>query len=795
MSVKFPDSFVDEVRRALKASEVVGRYRKLQRAGSAAEFVDAADKSFTVNDTKGIIHDFGKTGFNGDIFKFIMQQTGCTFPEAVERLARDAGLTLPKQEGGDRAPRRAPASDEPPPFDDGDPGPQNYGDYAPGAPAARGGTAWPIVKVYPYKDADGAVLYEVTRHERHVDGKKQKTFRQRRPLPGKPGVYLHGLDEGEYIRPQWSQDFFPATDERRKKWAGKIAESIHVDEKVALGLYMFPELRDETIQDPEDRRTIWCPEGEKNVETLVAWGLVATCVSGGAKNLAPHHVEYFRGCDVIIQADNDKAGRAAAHKKAAALRGVAARVRVLDWRDHRPGCREKYDVTDWRDEDRGDKNKLMAIVDKLVDWTPVPPESHFGAIRFEDLDAKGQELEWLIQDVMTRSEVSIWWGPPGCGKSFLILDAAYAIARGGTWYSRRVKQGLVIYQAGEGGRGVIKRMKAFRQYHSIDAKEALPLVLLPMRVDLFNSGDDTKKLIEEINNWRSYFASPLELVIIDTMSAASTGFNENASEDVSKVLQRCHQIAVDTGAHVMLVHHTAKMGTTPRGWSGLTGNVETSIEVRRLEERKHTDERGVIRDRREFIVRKQKDGEDGQTWGFVLRQVTLGRNNFGDAVTSCVVTEIVDSGAKPADQIPPGYAAPKTRQAVALIKALDEAVRRFGATPNAANIPAYAVSRAVTIAQWRAVYREAIYSGEDNPTAEKGAAVKLDNTVRKTIQRLYTDYGWNDPAGINIIGKAGEWVWRTPRKVHGVDPPPVYNAVPPPAKSALMSEEDEQETL
>src|SRR5439155_17142815 len=51
--------------------------------------------SFTVNVQKGFFHDFS-SGKHGDIFGFVMETEGVTFPEAVERLAAMAGIPLPK---------------------------------------------------------------------------------------------------------------------------------------------------------------------------------------------------------------------------------------------------------------------------------------------------------------------------------------------------------------------------------------------------------------------------------------------------------------------------------------------------------------------------------------------------------------------------------------------------------------------------------------------------------------------------------------------------------------------------
>jgi DNA primase len=97
--MKFPDSFLDEIRARLPVSQVVSRRVPLKRAGREWKGLSPFNKektpSFTVNDQKGFYHCFS-SGKHGDIFGFVMETEGLSFPEAVERLAGDAGLPLPK---------------------------------------------------------------------------------------------------------------------------------------------------------------------------------------------------------------------------------------------------------------------------------------------------------------------------------------------------------------------------------------------------------------------------------------------------------------------------------------------------------------------------------------------------------------------------------------------------------------------------------------------------------------------------------------------------------------------------
>ena len=97
--MRFPASFLDDLRARLPVSEVVGRRVALKKAGREWKGLSPFNKektpSFFVNDQKAAWFDFS-SGKNGNIFDFVMQTEGVNFPEAVERLAAMAGVPLPR---------------------------------------------------------------------------------------------------------------------------------------------------------------------------------------------------------------------------------------------------------------------------------------------------------------------------------------------------------------------------------------------------------------------------------------------------------------------------------------------------------------------------------------------------------------------------------------------------------------------------------------------------------------------------------------------------------------------------
>ncbi|MEZ5901456.1 MAG: DNA primase [Hyphomicrobiaceae bacterium] len=102
---RFTPQILDEIRARLPVSQVVGRKVALKKAGreykGLSPFKVEKTPSFTVNDIKGFYHCFA-TGEHGDIFTFVMKTEGLEFPEAVERLAEEAGVPLPKDEPRER---------------------------------------------------------------------------------------------------------------------------------------------------------------------------------------------------------------------------------------------------------------------------------------------------------------------------------------------------------------------------------------------------------------------------------------------------------------------------------------------------------------------------------------------------------------------------------------------------------------------------------------------------------------------------------------------------------------------
>jgi len=98
--------FLDELRNRVTLSEVIGRRTKVTRAGrefkACCPFHHEKTPSFTINDDKQFYHCFG-CGAHGDVIKFVMEHDNLSFMDAVEILAAEAGMQVPKQTRQERA--------------------------------------------------------------------------------------------------------------------------------------------------------------------------------------------------------------------------------------------------------------------------------------------------------------------------------------------------------------------------------------------------------------------------------------------------------------------------------------------------------------------------------------------------------------------------------------------------------------------------------------------------------------------------------------------------------------------
>lgn len=97
--IRLPDGFIDELKARVRLSTVIGRKVKLKKQGKAlvglSPFTVEKTPSFYVHDAEGFFKCFS-SGMGGDVIKFVQETERMSFMEAVEKLAEEAGMALPK---------------------------------------------------------------------------------------------------------------------------------------------------------------------------------------------------------------------------------------------------------------------------------------------------------------------------------------------------------------------------------------------------------------------------------------------------------------------------------------------------------------------------------------------------------------------------------------------------------------------------------------------------------------------------------------------------------------------------
>lgn len=111
--MRFSTEFLDEIRSRVSLTDTVARKVRLTRRGKEhvglCPFHNEKTPSFTVNEAKGFYHCFG-CGAHGDVFRFLTETENLPFPEAVERLAAQAGLPMPQMSAEEREQEKKRAS-------------------------------------------------------------------------------------------------------------------------------------------------------------------------------------------------------------------------------------------------------------------------------------------------------------------------------------------------------------------------------------------------------------------------------------------------------------------------------------------------------------------------------------------------------------------------------------------------------------------------------------------------------------------------------------------------------------
>jgi hypothetical protein len=226
---------------------------------------------------------------------------------------------------------------------------------------------------------------------------------------------------------------------------------------------------------------------------------------------------------------------------------------------------------------------------------------------------------YLIDDMIGLGAMVVTYGDSNAGKTWIKLDQCFHIAAGRDWNGKKVKQGLVVYVAAEGGTGFLNRIEAFKRHYDTPN---LPFSLVPCPINLFSDNADTARLVKLIRAEEEHFGQKCVLVVIDTLARAMAGGDENTAKDMGQFVDNVDRVRAATGATADVIHHTGKDSSKgARGSSALRAATDTEFEVRP----------GVL------SIGKQRDLPGGADMNFELVSVDVGVRPDGKTVTACVV--------------------------------------------------------------------------------------------------------------------------------------------------------------
>lgn len=330
----------------------------------------------------------------------------------------------------------------------------------------------------------------------------------------------------------------------------------------------------------------------------------------------------------------------------------------------------------------------------------------------------------FIEGLLIKGAMSVVYGPSNCGKTFWTSDLAMHVATGRRWQGRDIEPGGVIYCALEGGHGIRNRVAAWRKHYGLEGVE-VPFAIIPVTLNLLDPDADASRVVEAIEAAKREFGLPVAWTIMDTLSRAMAGGNENSPEDMGALVTNGTMIQQTTGSHLTWIHHSGKdQAQGARGHSLLRAATDTEIEISRASK----DSPSVAK------VTKQREMEIEGEWTFGLQAIELGKNRRGKAVTSCIVTEAT---AEPdaTRSLPAG--------AKAGLAALHEALIKAGQRPVSRDIPEWA--RVAPLEAWRREFYAR--SHLDSPEAR-----------RKAFQRAVKDL-----RDAELVGVMHDQAWLTQR--------------------------------
>jgi hypothetical protein len=288
------------------------------------------------------------------------------------------------------------------------------------------------------------------------------------------------------------------------------------------------------------------------------------------------------------------------------------------------------------------------------------------------------------------------------------------IAAGWPYRERTVQKCPVIYFALEGQQGFVARVEAFRRAYEISD------IRFYLSADRIVLPKDGNAIVDSINI--QFPDSKPGVVVLDTLNRSIAG-SENDPLDMGLYVRTADMIREAFNCVVIVIHHCGVEGSRPRGHTSLTGAADAQIAVKR-------DAGNNIVATVEFM----KDGEPGDVILSSLEPATVGTDEDGNLITSCVVRPT--GASKPQAKV--------TGHAALVLRILHDTISEVGEEPPA-EVQSRTKNRVCTEKIWRANCYARMATNGINPTSRQRAFVRASD---KLVE-------------LEVIGKWGDYVWLT----------------------------------
>lgn len=228
---------------------------------------------------------------------------------------------------------------------------------------------------------------------------------------------------------------------------------------------------------------------------------------------------------------------------------------------------------------------------------------------------------YLVKNLLLASQVSILVGPPNTGKSSIVACIAAHVSMGRAVGPLRVKRAAVLYVAAEDPNGIAERALGYWQSEPADLAR---FYIHGWPVNLADD-DEMASFRAAAQKFRHEVEADRLLIVFDTLNLCIGDGDENSARDMSRVIGNAQRLARETGAHVLVVHHTSAADAgRPRGSTAMHGNVDTLLVLRRI-------------DGQESLVvlaqEKQRSVRKGDPVPFDLGSFEAGRDEDGEIIT------------------------------------------------------------------------------------------------------------------------------------------------------------------